>query len=459
MVEGDGPMLAAKAAKTGGCKCPKLTCAWFLTIELASIVIGGPLSPKVQADPLTGDAGVVDATPYAAAINPANAGFLDRTQLSYSPALFTSDSYLIRYPGFETTSHGQSGLQLPLAIPNFVWKVNSRLGVGGIAAPPGLSLPINATRIPVVVLNTQSYVDIKGAAKINGYVSGLAGLRIGRWGGGVSANYGSVDVDVKVTPTEGGDPLVTVVGSASVANLAAGVRYELVRNRLSIGAAFGLISMQNFALEYDSPLLDETSGGGDGVSKVQVANPFDSILLGTQALVTPGFRLLLDLKWKRAAKNQEQFSLVELRQKQRDVYDVLAVRAGAVLRIMDGADALLGGQYHPSAIGPGRLSNDNDEGLAGFGTMDVVQTFLPLIGQDLQPYWLISAGLQIGFSPQIERVALRGKRSSTRRYDAWTIATGLVYKRASLGIDENGEQPGAYLRTTATIPLQITYKF
>ena len=39
---------------------------------------------------------------------------------------------------------------------------------------------------------------------------------------------------------------------------------------------------------------------------------------------------------------------------------------------------------------------------------------------------------------------------------AYTVSLGLVFRRASLGIDENGEQPGSYLQTKYMVPFTVT---
>jgi hypothetical protein len=412
-----------------------------------------------RGEPLTGDVGAAFSTPDAASRNPANAAFLDRTQVGFNPTLFTSESYRIRYPGFPSTEVGKSGASAPLAVPQLILKLNSRFGIGGIAAPPGIELPVQIKKIPLIVMKTQNFVDITGAATVTGFASMMAGFRFtNTFGVGVGGSYGGADIEAKMTPSEGGPALVTITGSASVANATAGARWDMIPGRISIGAAFGLINVTNLDLKIESPLMQEGEGAsGVGESKpIAVANPLDSVLAGVQVALTPSFRILADVQFNRAPQDSEGFSIVELRQKKRDVHDVLAARAAAIIGITPSGSVLLGYKNQPASVGPGTPGED---GLNGFGTIDVIQTFIPMIGEELKPYWQVSGGAQFGYLPHIDRRSGKKGEGKPKGYYALTFATGLLYRRASLGIDENGELPGAYLRTTTAVPVQITYKF
>jgi hypothetical protein len=220
-----------------------------------------------------------------------------------------------------------------------------------------------------------------------------------------------------------------------------------VPGRLAVGAAFGLDNMHSDRLAIESPLLDAAPTAGEAApeddgSETSLVNPLNSILVGAQ-LVAGRMRLLGDVQYTRANKDQEAFSIVEFKKKRKDVYDTLAVRTGAIFAMTDTGDALVGFRYEPASLGPGSRSGGDGDGAIGFGTQDVVMMFAGF--ETLTPYWQLGLGARLSFGRH-------------KTYNAWSVASGLVYRRASLGIDENGEQPGAYLLEKTFVPVTVTYK-
>lgn len=412
---------------------------------------------KSWADPLTGDVAATHDTAAAASENPANAAFLDRSQISVAPELFRSESLQIRYPNFETVSQNESGLGslLSLGKPGFIYKPSSRLGVGGYFIPPvGLSTDIHKKKIPVVILNNLDYVDLDAVGTLNGAAALTAGYRFGdSFGLGVNVVYQSISYEAELTPSSnpGGDPLATVSGSMTNTDVGLGVRYDPTPGRLAFGVAMGVASISSQTVSIESSLLDTAGGeggesaGSDG-SDTQSVLPLSAILAGVK-YSTPKFRLLVDVKYTRVDKTQRSFSTVELKEKPKDLYDTLAVRAGMIMQLGAGNKAMAGFRYEPASLGPGSKSSETEEGAIGFGTQELVMVFAGF--ETLVPYWQLGLGAEWALAKQ----KVRGKD-----FAPWTVATGLVYRRASLGIDEDGEQPGAYLHQKTFVPLTITYK-
>jgi hypothetical protein len=134
------------------------------------------------------------------------------------------------------------------------------------------------------------------------------------------------------------------------------------------------------------------------------------------------------------------------------VYSTLAVRTGASVNIVEGSNLLAGFRYEPASLGPG---SREDGGKSGYGTLELVKLFAGM--DDLRPYWEAALGLERSFGKK--RGAGRSKSPAAASFHPWTARLGLTYRRASLGIDEDGELPGAYLHTKVTIPAQLTYMF
>ena len=416
------------------------------------------------ADPLMGDVAAANPSLSAVASNPAAAAFLDRTQVAWSPELFKSETIYARYPGFESASLADNGVGSLLSMPAFVYKPNSRLSIGGYAVP-ALPIKINIKKenLPVMLLGTLNYVDLLAKGGLKGAGQALVGYRISNsLGIGFNANYQSVGFTAELIPSDGGSSLADITGSFTTITTNLGFRYE-ISSKLAVGLSFGLFSQKNTDLKIDSPLLDQggggaAPGGGSGSGGGSITSPADNFLVGIEASLSPQSRFLLDLQYARANKGEETFSLVDLTNKKRDVYDTLAVRAGMSLGLTPTNSALVGYRYEPSNLGPG---SPGPEGTAGFGTIDLVTMFAGF--ETLRPYSQYSVGLKMlaGW------VAERAERSPKKRaaevkekgFHAWEVSFGLVYRLASLGIDENGELPGAYLQKKVFIPVTVLRKF
>lgn len=414
---------------------------------------------RVHAEPLMGDASA--ANPHLTAIedNPGNAAFLDRTQVAFSPEVFKSETVYARYPGFESASLSENGLGNILSKPQFIYKLNSRLAIGGYAIPPlGIEIDIKKERLPVVLLGTLSYIDLLAKGRLNGAAQAMVAYRVSSGLGiGINASYDSVGFDAELVPSDGGSKLADITGDITKINSIVGLRYEM-SSAYAVGLSFGLFSQNSQDLKIDSPLLNqggegEQPGGDSGSGGGSVSSPADSFLVGVEANFSEQIRMLLDLKYTRANPEQETFSLVDLKNKKRDVYDTLAVRTGMSVALTPTNFGLLGFRYEPSSIGPG---SPGDDGTSGFGTIDLVSIFAGF--DTLKPYTQYSLGLKM-LAGWVSDRSSKKRGSETRGFHAWEVSFGLVHRIASLGIDENGELPGAYLHKKTFIPLTVLRKF
>lgn len=415
---------------------------------------------NANAEPLMGDASA--ANPHLTAIedNPGTAAFLDRSQIAISPEVFKSETLYARYPGFESASLSENGVGNILSKPQFIYKLNSRLALGGYAIPPlGVEIDIKKERLPVVLLGTLNYVDLIAKGRLNGAGQALLAYRVSSgFGVGVNATFESVGFTAELLPSDGGSKLADITGDITKVSSIVGMRYE-ISSGLAVGLSFGLFSQNNQDLQIDSPLLNQGAGGGEqpggnsGSGGGSVTNPADSFLVGVEASPSEKLRMLLDLKYTRANTEQETFSLVDLKNKKRDVYDTLAVRAGMSLAVTPTSFGLLGFRYEPSNIGPG---SPGEDGTSGFGTIDLVSIFAGF--DTLKPYTQYSLGLKMLAGWVAERSSKK-KGAEPRGFHQWEVSFGLVHRIASLGIDENGELPGAYLHKKTFIPVTVLRKF
>jgi hypothetical protein len=272
---------------------------------------------------------------------------------------------------------------------------------------------------------------------------------------GVGINFTTLDVAFKIDgkASGSGSELFAADGgmTQTVANL--GMRLDIVPGRLALGGTIALVRKTTMKINTSSPLMGAGGlpGGaaGSGGSSNNATDPFSSFLIGAMVAPIPKVRLLADLKYERANKNEQMFSLVDLTTKTRDAHDTLSFRGGAIFSINESTNGMLGYHREPAKYGQG---GTGDGSLSGFGTIDLIM-IMAGAGQELQPYEQYGVGAQFGLLPRVER---HGKAATG--YYALSLSTGLVYKKASLGIDENGEQPGAYYYKATTIPIGVTYR-
>ena len=468
---------AARLALLAGARFVPWACASALVLRLAAG------ATAACADPLTGDVGAVMSTLDGVAANPANAAFLERTQIGISPELYHADTLQIRYPGFDSVSESDSGLASPLAIgkPSFIWKPTPRLGIGGYVIPPiGLGLSVHKSGIPVVVLDTQNFVDLDAKGELKGAAELTLGYKVGdRLGLGFNASYQKIAYHATLTPSDSTEPLATIDAEQSDLDLGVGARFDVTPGVFALGVAFGLLNVHSERTTIDSPLIGslggggaDNGGGGQGGANASIANPASSFLVGAMLAHPQAFRLFADARYQRVNKTATGFSIVALKTKTKDVHDTVSARVGAGVSLSPQTELLAGGRYEPASLGAG---SRGDNGTVGFGTNEVVQIFAGLT--PLVPFWQVAGGAQFHFDYRAPRTPRahrehkdrdKGAKSdkasdapaaATEGYYAWTVASGLSYRRSSLGIDENGEQPGAYLQTHIAIPLTVTRRF
>ena len=441
-------------------------CVFWRFVCLGTLVLS-LMTSAAHADPLLGDAMAAYSTAEAAEDNPANAAFIDQTQISFVGEVIKNEQIDVRYPGFEATKIVNSGAAVPTNKPGFIFKPNQRIGYGGFILPPlPIAINLEKSRVPVVILGTQNYVDLKVSAKVEGLASGAFGVRLSeRLGVGVGANYQAIKFKANLVPSAGGPSLADADGRLSQTTLIVGARMIAIPGILQFGVAASLATLQSQSIDVSSPLIgdgDALSPSKSDGSKARGLNPLSSILAGTQLSIGARVRLLADMRYTKADKDQTGFSLIALKPLPQDLHDTLSVRSGALVRVLPNTNLLLGFRYEPASLGPG---NRGSEPLVGFGTINLVQIIAGLT--PLTPYTMVAAGVQMGLiTKQPGRLPQSSKLEKSPQtthlgapYYQLMVEWGIAYTYASLGIDSTGELPGAYLYRKVSFPLGLIYRF
>lgn len=414
----------------------------------------------IIATPFLGDAGAASSSADGVGKNPANAGYVSESELFWIPQLLKSEKTQIRYPGFETTEKGQSGLGDVLTMPSYVYKISPNMGAYLAVLPPGIGADLKIKDVPIVVFDQVNSVDVSGRANINGLLDFKFGQKINnRIGWGIGLSYASFVLDISVSPSEGGGTLVDVSQDLKIFNLTTGLRFNPTR-KIHLGLAVGLLSNVSSTMELKSGI--GSSEEGEQQQSSETSDWFRKITVGSKVWIAKGISVLADFTYKKAQARQE-LSLNDFKNYDKDVYDTVSMGLGAKFKL-DQRDSILSGfRYEPASVGPGG-SGEGDS--IGYSSIDVIYLFAPTTGEQfgmgggLRPYWQIAAGYQRGFikKKKTHKNTQKQKTASSTRYQL-LVTTGAAYRRASLGIDADGTLPGAYLSTKLFMPVQIQYKF
>lgn len=413
-----------------------------------------------QTNVLLGGAGVgADADLDTIMINPAQLGQLPHSgvQLGWG---FHNQEYQQRYPGFPAHSSAESGLEA-FPTPSFAYKVNKKFGVTGFAVPFPLQVDIEKRGLPLIILSQQNKIDLVGKAQTKGIlVAGLGYSFSPAFSIGASVSFLAFDGTFSVLESSAGGELLN--GQIAGQNFTAGIG---IKSKISKKVGFGI-----FAQAFKSTLMDlqviggslagiqDSIGGNNTQSpgapseaappaiggKDQSTTFANPIRLGLSVAITAKIKLLGDVEYERKTVGKA-FSITDLVEKPKDTYDTLSVFFGADIDLPRQRKMYVGYKNMPSAIGAG---TPGKEGKTGFGFISLLDN---LGGAPSRPIWAISAGYRQYFGKRLRK----GKNAPKNMYGE----VGFIYEEVSIGIDDTGEQPGAYLVRDMRIPFKFGYKF
>ena len=435
--------------------------------------------------------GVSSALPDAqnAQHNPALAGVMEQSEVMASPSISIENKFLLRYPDSGTIdkSLGLMG-DLTSFIPAFIYKVNPRLGIGISEFVPPLKVKQKINAVPIVILNSTQLIDINADVTMRGALGGTIGYRLSEFMSlGAKFSYRSVRIVADVIPAEGGDSLAIQHMDQTTTSLLAGILLEVIPQRLRLGLSAVIYGTNATSTSVESAFVaQQDNSDGFGKSKVTASANFSQFIAGGAWLLSPRRFIAADIDYKAADSAAKEFSMVDFQEKPVDGYARLDFRMTGEWSISHTTSLVGGYALENAGKGSGRRSDggvsdggvsdggvsdggvndgDGDPGKAGFGIGDVIQIYT---GQaSLVPAQSFMGGIKLYFlnanangdTPEI--TGQKAQQGSPKQLDStgWIIAAGLGYRKASLGIDENGELPGAYQQTRIYVPFEITRRF
>lgn len=429
-----------------------------------------PILVYAFLQPICANANSKAASVSPLSTNPASSAFLEKHSSSLSITPISSNDVKLRYVGSEGISKkSESPLTFSDAQPGFALKPMRRVSFGIGEVLPPVSVKRDIDDVPIVVLNDVSLVDLKVNATVKYGLSLFGGYLLNdrlAVGGGFASRQILVNA---VANTNNGEKLFNGKFLLTTTTLNLGANFLAQKNKLRLGVATSVFSSNGIKASIETPLASGPGTQSLNNNSTEAKLIFGDFIFGAELEANPLATLCADVVWKRADKSQKEFSIVDLQEKPKDVYDTVSVFANARYKAQEKQFAIAGFSYEPAPIGGG---SKGATGKSGFGMKETALLYSGM--GDLLPAWSVSLGLQYGDGlPTInddEPTKPKGKRSKAdqavarrnERQDIWdrlTFSVSLRYRRASLGIDETGELPAAYSQTRLQFPVSIQSTF
>ncbi len=402
----------------------------------------------IEGEVLQGNAGAAGTSTIARSfINPAHAALLPASSITLSSGL-KSQSYYQRYMNFDAHTSKDTGLD-GIPLPLFVYKMTPEIGIFGAIVPFSVGQDIEVKDVPIIILEQEQQVDIVGKGTLEFLAALTVGVKLSNsLSVGLFGSYFKARGDIDLLAN--GSSLASVQANLANGEVKFGFIYAPVRMfRVGLVTSVWRYSSTEVIIDSELAKLAKKEEGatapaeGGPKSSTSFLNP---IRLGIGFRPTNKIEADLDFSYKRSSPKSE-FSLVDFKEKEKDVYNTMSVFFGSAFGVGGEGSVLLGYSYQPSDVGPGSRGVD---GKSGFGFMDIA---LGLGDPPSKPQWSMAAGFRKGFGSLIK------KTPKSQGYREMQIDGGFAFSETSIGIDEDGEQPGAYLVQTYRFPVTFTYRF
>ncbi len=433
-------------------QCPLLLLILFLNLLAPRMALGQLGDLMGTPNPLLGKTGIAGpASVDGASLNPAQAADVPRTQVQVQSGI-KYEIYYQRYPGFPTHQSNDLGLY-GLPIPGFVVKPNKRIGLAGFLVPFPVGTSIERKDLPLIILGQENRIDLVGEGKAKFIATGLVGFSIvDGFSVGFAANYLKAGGVFDLLTSGAAEPLATA--TADITQMGASIGFKLDVSRISLGITTRIYSAASTSLTIDSSLQGALGEGGPaaaGAPPKSSDNSFMNPIRGGVALELPRRGVVrVEAEYKRAGQ-REEFSFVDFSSKPKDTHDTLSAYTGLELPIRANGTILSGFSYEPAEVGAG---GQGAEAKAGFGFTDIISG---LGAPPSRPRWSLAAGYRHAFGKPADR---RGKKDRDEPVIyPFLIEAGVNYGETSIGIPNNGEQPGAYLVRSTGFPIKFSMNF
>ena len=255
-------------------------------------------------------------------------------------------------------------------------------------------------------------------------------------------------------------------------NVLGGILLEPLPGRLRIGLSTLVLGSTKSSTSVDSTFVAQKNpDSASGQSTATTSGTFSQFIAGGAFLVSPRRFIAADIDYKAASAAAKEFSMVDFKEKPVDSYTRVDFHVTGEWSISRTASIVGGYGLENAGKGPGSRSTATDDGKAGFGSGDVIQIYT---GQaSLVPAYSFMGGVKLYLlaEPRRERPEKEKqpdkknhpvqppKPANNEEPTGWILGVGIGYRKASLGIDQDGELPGAYQQTRIYLPIEITRHF
>ena len=387
----------------------------------------------------------------SAQINPAISPFVSTTTIEGNLPISYKKSN-IRYPGQPTFTDSGFGFGFPMI--GGIIKPMNRMAISVFAVPFAVSTKIEKSGLPFKVLDQISTIKLAGTGKlVHLYDIGAAyrinktlslGLRYY-----TSAFSGSVNI-----LNSQNSQIASVEAEMTNSFIQTGIYLRLNR-AISLGLSANLNetsdSKTNMSTFADGTLNNETTEE----APTKISKSLSKARIGIAIALNSKTTISTDIEHKPKVEKKAA-SVVDFKVKPVDTYATTSFHFGGDYQFSSNKEIIFGAQNIPSSIGPGSISQNK----IGFGITDILTNLGEIPSK---PVFTLAVGLRFKHGKILNKAAIKKSvRSKTGRPDKiyqLKIESGLAYSETSIGVDDSGEQPGAYLATRYIIPIKFTYHF
>ena len=413
------------------------------------------------------------AEPSTVSVNPATLVRMNRSFSSFGLGLGVRSTTKMRYVGFPTVSK-TVGLSPDVTniqtTTNIV--LNKKWSLGILSVKPPINLKLQLSEVPLVIFNQVNRVNLDAKVSVLPGAHMFVGYEASRYFAvGAAVNFGGIKLDADAT-TLAGDQLADISMMTSATTLQIGVHAQTESRKVRLGLLADLLTQTTSKTSVELAIAPSGAGpeGGQGGGSGSTSEILKKIRAGASLSAIEKFSVGVDFEVTRNDQDKEEFSLVEFRKKPKDLYSKTDVLITTETKPSPFETLRIFGKYEPSDVGPGGRGEGSK---AGFSVVDGAQVYAGV--KTLLPAWSVgivwaqeNAVLEPFAQKSKSKTTSARSKAKTEQSSSeedssfnerlnWSV--GVTYRRASLGIDELGEQPGAYSQTKLTIPFSIGLVF
>ncbi len=429
---------------------------WYLLFFCIFLLYRSGISQNVAFEGssiLTGGAGAAYNPSFESSqINPALSSFIPRNQLEGTLPIINKTTS-IRYPGNPASTDSSFGPGYPIS--GGIYKPLKNIGLSLFAIPFSIETKVAKDGLPFLVLDQVATIKIVGTGTLKSLYDLGISYRFGKFiSVGLRYYYLGFNGDIGIKDSQGSH-IASVQASGEISYIQSGI-FVAVHSKVGLGLTANITETVKNDLNMSTFADGTVQAKSDSAGNSTISQSLSKIRAGLNLKISSKLRLALDIEYKPKVERSAA-SIVDFKVKPVDTYATTSFHFGGEFNLDHRRDILFGVQNIPGSVGPGSRKN----GVIGFGITDILTN----LGEvPSKPVFTVGGGMRYRFGRVLNKKSLiksikKGVRNLPKRSYQFTAESGLAYSETSIGVDDSGEQPGAYLATRYVIPIKLIYNF